>query len=440
MIELPDQKHIEALYDSEGLTPDNYEKVDHLRNYSSRLSNRATERRFVYINPEHQCDVWERLPTCSRKKIRNEIRNAAIGKARAAGIPFIQKWYWPQGARSYFTFRADMDGGDGTSLSRFIEGVQPWRASLSLFVCGKAYAGKSELLKMTVALGAEIGNHTYTHFVFSDRKRNRLNLELTEVLLSRNKVIPKGYVGPASFWHRSMYQVLEEKGYEYTSSFGLSHDDFPSFIPKSRHEMFSMVELPFHCLGDCFPKFGMNLDSEEVGEFFDRLIKKKYHLCEPMFIYGHPDMPGRMGDYPKLVARICNKALSYDDVRTGNMADIAEWWRIRHATKAEIEFDRENRLVIAREYRGSNDVYWSIQVDDDYRYLVSARDLRSGVRLDALQQYKRISLMKSPHEIIGEVDEGSVRRSGRKTKLQRWFREWQRQRKMDHSLRNAIIG
>lgn len=251
--------------------------------------------------------------------------------------------------------------------------------------------------------------------------------------------MPKGYVGPASFWHRSMYQVLQEKGYEYASSFGLSHDDFPSFIPKSRHEMFSMVELPFHCLGDRFPKFGMDLDSKEVAEFFDRLIEKKYHLCEPIFIYGHPDMPGRMGDYPQLVARICSKALSFGDVCTGNMADIAAWWKKRHETEAEIEFDTEKGLVIAREYRGSDDVYWSIQVDDNYRYLVSARDLRSGVLLDALRQYKRISRTKSPYEKIGEVIEDSKRSSGWKMKLQGWFREFRRQRKMDHALRSAII-
>ena len=212
------------------------------------------------------------------------------------------------------------------------------------------------------------------------------------------------------------------------------------FYPtKNRAEEYRMVEIPFHCVGDRFPKFGMELDSEEVGSFFEQLLEKKYHLCEPMFIYGHPDMLGRMGDHPELVKRICKKALSFDDVCTGNMADIADWWRVRHNTSADIIHNQKDNVVIATEYCGSSDVYWGIQVEDGCKYLVSGEDLQEGVKLDELEKYKKIDLTISPYSNIGEVFDLPAEKVSLRSKLANWHRDLRRKRRMIRELRTASL-
>lgn len=403
------------------------------------LSTPSIVKKFVVLNENHPQLVWENLPLCSDKQAIRTINQTIFAEIKVSGAPLIQKWYWPNGCRSFFSFRADMDAGNEASLSRFIEAIRPWSASLSLFVCGKAYLGKEPLLQRVAELGAEIGNHTFTHYVFADKNRNRKNLELTESLLFELGITPKGYVGPASFWHPSMYEVLVEKGYQYSSSFGVDHDNYPYFFPKNESEVYDLVEIPFHCLGDRFPKFGLELDSEEVGTFFDHLLEKKYHRCEPMFIYGHPDMPGRMGDCPELVERICRKALSYADVCTGNMADIAAWWRRRDRATADIAFDKVNNRVIATNYQASPDVYWSIQLTADCKYLVSGRDLQEGVHLDSLDRFKKIDLVNIPHGEVGEVVAAPLEKKNLRKTIGKWRRDFQRKRRMVRELNLADL-
>lgn len=379
--------------------------------------------------------VWEYLPV--ECLLKNKYKYISFGEEN--DFPILGKWYWPNGCRSFFSFRADMDEGNEESLWCFLDTIEPWSKSLSLFVCGKAYVGKEHLLKKVAGLQAEVGNHTYTHYVFSDKDKNRINLELTEQLLACVDIRPRGYVGPASFFHTSMYDVLEEKGYDYTSSFGLAHDDFPFFPLKNNFETYQMVEIPFHCLGDRFPKFGLELDSGTVRTFFEQLLEKKYHLCEPMFIYGHPDMLGRMGDHPDLVKHICEKALSFDDVCTGNMADIAAWWKRRHKTVADISYDSEINRVIAKNYHGSEDVYWSIQVAEDCKYLVSGEDLQKGVNLDEMDKFKKIDLSNIPYSNVGEVLDLPTVKTSFRSRISHWRRDMRRKRRMVRELKAATL-
>ena len=448
--------HLTNLFDSEGYcNENNYKKNNackgdniinlHLKganiliNIEKILSIHRVDKKILCIDNEQSIDLLENLPLYVKKTARKCFSDFLNKEMKVSGIPVVKKWYWPNGARSFFSFRADMDEGNEPSLQRFLNTIVPWSNSLSLFVCGKAYVGKEHLLCQVVDLGAEIGNHTFTHYVFAGKKRNRKNLELTETLLSKVGVVPRGYVGPASFWHPSMYDVLEEKGYDYTSSFGVDHDNFPYFLPKNSTQSYSMVEIPFHCLGDRFPKFGLALDSEKVGKFFDQLLEKKYHLCEPMFIYGHPDMPRRMGAHPELVRRICEKALSYDDVCTGNMADIASWWKRRHSTIANIQFDRENNRVFATDYQGDPDVYWSLQITDDCKYLVSGTDIQRGVHLDDLGRYKKIDLKNIPFADIGEIVEVPSEQISLRSKLGDLRQDFRRKRRMVRELNAANL-
>lgn len=364
-------------------------------------NNCRTERRCIRDSHSEENIVWEKLPAINRKNIRRVVLKALKIAYHSAGLPFVHKWYWPQDNRSIFCFRGDMDVGNSESMLRFVHAVRPWKNSLTLFACGSAYEGKRELLRKASKAASEMGNHTFSHYVYSSPRKNRINLELTERMLSAVDVVPKGYVGPASFWHPSMYDVLQENGYQYTSSFGLDHDNFPYFPVRNSKETYDLVEIPFHCLGDRFPKFGIKLNSPEVFGFFDQLIDKKYNAGEPIAIYGHPDMEDRLGDYPELVERICERAMSFSDIWTGNMSQLAQWWRSRHAVRAGIVFDSASGVLSARNIFDKIDIFWSIQTADGRWYLEKSSRLKEGVRLDALTP--RDPLIPPSQTDVGEI-------------------------------------
>jgi hypothetical protein len=383
-------------------------------------NNHRTARRRIRTSNSEESTVWEELVSINKKNIRRVVLKALKIAYHSAGLPFVQKWYWPKDNRSVFCFRGDMDVGYPNSLIRFIDAVRPWKNTLTLFACGSAYEGKRDLLEKALNAASEIGNHTFTHYVYSSPRRNQINLELTERMLSEFGVAPNGYVGPASFWHPSMYDVLQEKGYQYTSSFGLDHDNYPYFPVRNSKEIYDLVEIPFHCLGDRFPKFGIKLNSPEVFGFFDHLIDKKYKAGEPIAIYGHPDMEGRMGDYPELVRRICERATSFSDVWTGNMGELAQWWRVRHSVKAEIVFNAASGVLSARNINDETDIYWSICTPGGRWFLEKSSRLKDGLKLDALTP--RPPLKPAAPTDVGEIASCSFDRT-----LVSMYRAWRRE-------------
>lgn len=395
--------------------------------------DRRVQRQYICTDESERPCVWENLPAIARKNVRQVIKDVLIMAFHAAGLPFVHKWYWPGKARSAFCFRADMDEGNDRSLLSFIEAVRPWANSLSMFVCGQAYQGKLDLLRCVKDICPEIGNHTYTHFVYKDREQNWINLELTERMLAKVDIEPKGFVGPASFWHSSMYDALQEKGYLYTSSFGLDHDNFPYFPLRSSGGQYDMVELPFFCLGDMFPKFGLELGSPIVGEFFSQIIQKKYEAGEPINIYGHPDMEKRLGDFPGLIEKLCESALSHSDVWTGSMRDLALWWRERHNLKLGIEFETETR-TIAYEVPRVSPVTLSVHTTDGRWGLFELSKHQGKFSLDNVKGLPK--LVKPYATEIGEVVFESERRGIR----QRVFslrQSWKRSRRKHKELRMA---
>ena len=392
------------------------------------------KKQFISLNNEDIPTLWENLTAITKKNVRRFLMEILKAAFYAAGLPFVYKWYWPNSYRSIFSFRADMDAGNEKSLLRFVDTMKPWSNSLSFFVCGQAYQEKQTVLKNIAALKSEIGNHTYTHYVYQKPEKNTANLKMAENMLLRLNIKPQGYVGPASFWHSSMYDVLEEKGYEYTSSFGIDHDNLPYFPSRNSGGAYDMVEIPFHCIGDRFPKFGLQLDSPKVMNFFDRLVEKKYLAGEPINIYGHPDMPGRMGDYPALVKMICSKALSHSDVWTGNMRELSMWWRNRHSTRATILFDMENRVLITKDIKGDPAVTWSIHQPDGRWHLVSSQALIQGVQLDALPG---LTPLRNPDPSdIGEVSATTYKTDYRYI-ISAWRQSMRRRWKKEKELRLA---
>jgi len=195
--------------------------------------------------------------------------------------------------------------------------------------------------------GVEIGNHLFSHYVFPEGATNRRNLLTGHRFLESMGLRPVGLVAPAHFWHRSLYAAMTSLGYRYASCFGLDHDHLP-YYPVVRGRVGRVLEMPFHCIGDFLPKFGIPLHSETMRTYLARLISKKYAAGEPMNLYGHPDIPGRMGTAPSLVAFIRERALQHADVWTGQMQDLASWWQRRQAVRCRPALSADGRRLLCR--------------------------------------------------------------------------------------------
>ena len=292
-------------------------------------------------------EVRHRHVCLARGNLRRVVRSVMRRAFHDRNLPLVHTWYWPGTCRTAFLLRGDMDAGSTDEMAAFLAAVEPFAGNTTLSCFAGAYQDKIDLLSRIVSMGIELCNHTFTHFVFPDGPRNQRNLERAQRLLETAGASVRGAVAPAWFWHPSYHRVMEETGYAYASCFGLAHDDLP-FFPVVRRGVSRVLEIPFHCVGDFMPKFGMGLDDPRVREFFDRLVAAKHAAADPICLYGHPDVPGRLGSQGDLVRHICHHALSLPDVWSGQMSQLADWWVRRGAFKADCFYDRQAELLVCR--------------------------------------------------------------------------------------------
>jgi len=329
-------------------------------------SNR-TGKRYVVVDPEREVRLWHRQAWVVKKNVRRVVVEVVRGAFFGRGLPVVHKWYWPGESRSVFCMRADLDGGSPQNLVRFLDAVRPFARSASLFVCARRYLDKGDLVRQAARDGLEVGNHTYSHMVFPDAVTNRVALARADRFLAALGIAPQGLAAPAYFWHPSMYPPLAARGYRYASCFGLDHDNVP-YYPVVKGHTQSVLEVPFHCLGDLFPKFDIPLDGEASRRFFAGLIAKKHAAGEAINLYGHADMDGRLGSAPGLTRFLCEQALGLPNVWTGHLADLDAWWRRRQESELDPWFDTDRERLVCHTRPGGSagrgDLMLSVHLPD----------------------------------------------------------------------------
>ncbi len=306
-----------------------------------------TGRKCLMVDPARKIVVFERLAQIVKKNLRRLILDVLHQAFFERHLPLVHKWYWPGHSRSIFCFRGDLDGGPAENLRCYLDTVRPFAGSVTLFVCTSLYRDNPAIIKSLVEAGIEVQSHTHCHYVFPEGRTNNRNLEMAERFLSAFGTKTSGLVAPAYFWHPSLHTILAKRGYQYSCCFGLGHDHLP-YYPVVNGKINPVLEVPFHCLGDFFPRFHIELDSPVTRKFFSELMAKKYAAGEPMNLYGHPDMVGRLGSSPKLVRFLYEQAMSYPDIWTGQLSRLASWWNRRKEFVFQPFYDPKRQCVICR--------------------------------------------------------------------------------------------
>jgi hypothetical protein len=378
-------------------------------------------KKHVLLDPGQGLCLWHRQAWMVKKNVRRVVVDVLRDALFSGGLPLIRKWYWPGRFRSVFCLRGDADGGPAANLTRFLGAVRDHGDCTSVAFCTCKYLDKKPLIAATGRSGIEVVSHNHWHIVFPEGLTNRRGVRRAERILTQFVGRPRGFVAPAHFWHPSLYRALHERGYQYASSFGVSCDDWP-FRPVVDGRLAGLVEIPTHPLGDRFAVCGIPLESSVPREFFEGLIRKKYAAGEPMILYGHPDVPGRMGTAPDLVRHIVGTALSHSDVWPAQLHEVAAWWRSRREEPVHCWYDPASGRI-ARSGRHDRrapaaEVTISIETPDGRFYLVAASDVPpDGKPLEPHEQ--AAPLLSAEPQDVGEVvrrpAEGSPRPPLRRT-------------------------
>ena len=363
--------------------------------------NWQRSRRFIRVGGNKL--IFEELCTIHKKNLQKivvEILKQAFFKS---GVPYIHKWYFPGKNRSVFCFRGDADGGPKDNYLQWLNAVKPYAENTSVFFCTSRYKNKKKLIKASLDEGLEIGSHNHWHIVFPDRLTNLISLKKSENIFKSLNISPRGFVAPAYFWHPSLYKLLEEKKYLYSSCFRINHDGLP-YRPSVNGRLGKVLEIPFHCLGDRFPVSGIPLDGPEVFCFFREIIEKKYAAAEPMFFYGHPDIEGRMGTTPKLIRFIMETARSFSDVKPMQLSNYAEWWYRRNRFTPQCIYDSKSSELYFREKRFDGncdqDIYLRVEHPDGSTYLINPSQNRDNGKTEKISFS---AMQPSKEDSIGEV-------------------------------------
>jgi hypothetical protein len=366
-------------------------------------ASRRRARRFIALG-NGNC-IYEDMAAVVKKNVHRVIVEILKQAFFGQELPYVRKWFYPKEYRSVLCFRGDADGGPTDNLKTWLNAVHPFANAVSLFFCTSRYVHKQDLIAAAADTGIEVGSHNHWHIVFPDRVTNAISLTRAEKVLTAACYRPHGFVAPAYFWHPSLYRLLEERKYQYSSCFGISHDCLP-YQPVVDGRIGQVVELPFHCLGDRFPRFDLPLDSPVTRQFFTRLIEKKYAAGEPLFLYGHPDVDGRMGTTPDLVRFILETALSHSDVLACQLANFTRWWRKRTQLRITTWYERASAKftcdMVSAQNRDVQDVRLYVEFPDGGTHLIDPKSC--SVESQPVSADSRITPLKLPEtQDVGEV-------------------------------------
>ncbi len=252
------------------------------------------------------------------------------------GLPFIHKWYYPNGAPTIFTFRIDSDKGTQEQIEEIFQLSEKYFIPTTWFLDVKSH--ESWLSYFNKFVSQEIGVHCYEHTISSDKELNSDNFLKAKKILEQKGMDVKGFSAPTGMWNETLAATIEELGFHYSSEFGYDYDNLPSFPFHSGS--FSFVpQLPIHpiCIGSMLRA---HMTDDEMISYFKNIIDKNSAMNEPICLYHHPTHK-----HNKVFEEIFNY-IQEKKIQAISYSDYAGWWKKRDSGSTQWKYD-DNRLISA---------------------------------------------------------------------------------------------
>jgi peptidoglycan/xylan/chitin deacetylase (PgdA/CDA1 family) len=292
-------------------------------------------------------EITERTTDVDKWKVA-DILVHMLGRAfTLAELPKVRLGRFPQGARSVFIFRVDVDGTFGDHLRQLRDASLEFGIPTAFFLNRSLCEGDEELLT-TLRAPLEVGNHGEVHNLFDDLESNLTNVRRCEEWLDAIG-LEHGpwYAAPRGMWNFALAAALDELGFEFSSDFGVDTDGLP-FFPRLGGKRLNALQLPVHAYSperarrfaqeNGLPEPG----PEDVLEYFKEVAEDKIERSLPVYFYAHPEVFGPMASavLGELAALAREKGIPIL-----SLSEYAAFWRRRDRVKFAATLNRTKNVV-----------------------------------------------------------------------------------------------
>lgn len=290
-------------------------------------------RQFAHFSP-----VTERVASVDKAEIADLLLYMLRVAFQCARLPLVVLPRFPEGARSVFLFRVDVDGIFGGNTMAIASAARRQDVATSFYFNGDLSERHPGPLG-TWGARTETGQHGWTHTLFETRSENLDNLRRAHSWMQRSFGIePSSFVAPRGMWNRHLAEALQAMGYRYSSDFGLEYDSLPFRSDAG------VLQVPVHPYSPERATIWAEENARRppsAREVLNHYVKAMDHQVRhgrPAYLYGHPEVLGRIVDdvLPPLVGRAREHGLA--DMTVGEFADF---WMAREEAFPRVVLDRE---------------------------------------------------------------------------------------------------
>ena len=291
--------------------------------------------------------VTEEIARVDKREVRRKVLQQLRARIEASGGIWLRVSPFPFPNRSAFNFRIDYDAYDPDDFRATLGALADHEHATSHFINGAAFEPHRGALRRIC--GLDVGSHGYWHHTYKTLDENVRNIRRGIETLRSAAIEPSGFAAPLGRFNGQLLGALKKLGVAHSSEFALAYDELP-FFPGAG----DLLQIPIHpvCLGlflDAAREARLQSAAEIdrvvdlAGDHFNRVIRSKYGLGEPIFLYGHPT--GRLGRYPRAMHRIFDTVSQLGAVWETTLSEFAHWWRVRAGVRLTATRER-NRFVV----------------------------------------------------------------------------------------------
>ncbi|MBX2993102.1 MAG: hypothetical protein KF749_18270 [Bacteroidetes bacterium] len=353
----------------------------------------------------------ERVSAVGKGELRHVLHYALRYLHHVRNLPYVHVWYFPDGKMNVSAFRIDSDKGSKKEVDELYHLAVEHDCSMTWFLDVKSH--EEWLHHFAFLAGQETGVHCYEHRTYDSYEENLKNISKAKRKLELAGISSPGFAAPFGIWNTGLAQAIDKAVFEYSSEFSYAYDTLP-FYPSVDGYTFLTPQIPVHpiCIGS-LRKVGYT--SQQMKEYFKRVIDEKLLRDEPLFFYHHPTH-----HYPDVV-RFIFRYLEEKEIDNMTMLEFARWWRKRLKYISSFNFEG-SRLAMQPHSSVDDSVWIRIIRPDGAEVLVQPSLLVELARLEWNPQRHRASAPTDirrirefdPRGLVGEVFSGLAQRFTRK--------------------------